>query len=119
MAAGFPHVHITTENRHLAYECCLVYEVITKRVAAMDDIRKGLSDVRVLGVTLLDLLTKFPELQNRVFPANGHKLSLKSLRMHLEYAEHHGDIKCMKALEWFQQYIADLDSTAGERHLPV
>ena len=44
MAAGFPHITVTCEQRHLAYECCLLYEVITKRIAALDDIHiKGCS----------------------------------------------------------------------------
>ena len=32
MSAGFPYISITKERKYLAYECCLLYEVITKRV---------------------------------------------------------------------------------------
>ena len=31
VAAGFPHIEVTNNNRELAYECCLTYEVITHR----------------------------------------------------------------------------------------
>ncbi len=30
IAAGYPRITIPADKRHLAYECCLVYEVITK-----------------------------------------------------------------------------------------
>jgi hypothetical protein len=43
--------------------------VLTKRLASLDDMRKGLSTVCVSGQTLLDLLEKWPELKQRVFPA--------------------------------------------------
>ena len=68
MAAGFPHITVSPERRHLAYECCLLYEVITKRIAALDDIRKGLQSVKVMGNTVLVLLSKWPELKGKFFP---------------------------------------------------
>ena len=68
MCAGFPHISINEEKRVLAYECCLLYEVVTKRVALLDDIRKGLRSVKVLGNTVLDLLSKWPELTKKFFP---------------------------------------------------
>lgn len=44
-SAGYPHLSITQERQHLAYECILLYEVITKRIPALDDLRKGLASV--------------------------------------------------------------------------
>lgn len=62
MSAGYPHLTITKERKHLAYECILLNEVVTKRIAALDDIRKGLGEVKVSGVSVLSLLEGFPEL---------------------------------------------------------
>ena len=42
MSAGYPHVRVTADRRRLAYECCLIYEVVPKRIPALNDIRKGL-----------------------------------------------------------------------------
>lgn len=67
-SAGYPHISVTEERRHLAYECILLYEVITKRIPALDDLRKGLASVKVSQTTLLDLLGKLPDVQQRVFP---------------------------------------------------
>ena len=36
-SAGYPHISVTEERRHLAYECILLYEVITKRIPSLDD----------------------------------------------------------------------------------
>jgi hypothetical protein len=49
----------------MAYECCLQHEVITKRVAALDDIRRRLGSVTVGNKTCLSLLEKWPELKTR------------------------------------------------------
>jgi hypothetical protein len=57
-ASGYPHITITTEKRHLAYECCLLHEVVTKRLPAFDDIRRVLTGVSALGTTCLDLLAR-------------------------------------------------------------
>ena len=56
MSSGYPHLTVTAERRHLAYECVLLYEVVTKRLAALDDIRQGFTSVSALGTTCLDLL---------------------------------------------------------------
>lgn len=68
MSAGFPHLSITPERRQLAFECCLVFEVITKRIATLDDIRKGMKTVQVLGVTILDIAAKEPSISDILFP---------------------------------------------------
>ena len=68
LASGFPYLEITAENRSLAYEYLLFYEVLTKRIPALEDIRKGLASVRVQGITLLDLLRIHPNLKEHVFP---------------------------------------------------
>ena len=106
-AAGYPHLEVTEQKRHFAYECCLVHEVITKRLPALDDIRKGLAEVNVTGITLLCLLERFPELQDRVFPAYSNDVSASALKMHLQYFES-TDEKCVQAQLWFDQYIDEL-----------
>ena len=68
LSSGYPHIAVTGVTRQLAFECCLLHEVITKRLAALDDIRKGLASVQISGITVLDLLRKYPELENYVFP---------------------------------------------------
>jgi len=55
MAAGFPHVTIIADRRHVVYECILLYEVVTKRILAMDELRWGFGEVKVCGVGLLSL----------------------------------------------------------------
>lgn len=65
ISSGFPHITVSENNRSMAYECCLVHEVITKRVAALDDIRRGLGSVTVRNKTCLNLLEKWPELKTR------------------------------------------------------
>ncbi len=61
------HLEVTEQNRHLAYECCLVHEVMTKMLPALDDIRKRLGEVNMIGITLLSTLERFPELQGESF----------------------------------------------------
>lgn len=107
-AAGYPHVEVTEQKRHFAYECCLVNEVVTKRLPALDDIRKGLTEVNVMGVTLLTLLERFPELQDRVFPAYSNVVSAVALKMMMKYSESTEE-KCIQAKMWFDQYIDELD----------
>lgn len=68
VSAGYPHLNITEGRQHLAYKCILLYEVVTKRIPAMDDLRKGFSAVKVSGMTLLDFyLTDFPNFSNVCF----------------------------------------------------
>ena len=59
-SAVYPHISVTEERRHLAYESILLYEVITKRIPALDELRKGLASVKVSQTKLLDLLGKLP-----------------------------------------------------------
>ncbi len=65
VSSGFPHICITKENRQMAYECCLIFEVIGKRLSALDDFRKGLGSIHVFSKSCLELLEKFPELSMR------------------------------------------------------
>lgn len=86
VSAGFPHISITAGRKHLAYECCLLYEVITKRVAALDDMRKGLQSVKVMGITPLDLLAKWPVLREMFFPgATSEAVDATALASHIIY----------------------------------
>ena len=80
---GYPHSSITEERQHLAYECILLYEVTTKRIAALDDLRRGLAFVEVSQTTLLDLLERLPDIQKRVFPPHTGKVDVMILKLHL------------------------------------
>ena len=59
---------MTEERQHLAYECILLYEVITKCIPALDDLGKGLASVKMSQTTLLGLLEGLPDFQKGVFP---------------------------------------------------
>jgi hypothetical protein len=97
-AAGYPHLEVTEQKRHLQYECCLVHEVVTKRLPALDDIRKGLGEVNVMGITLNpSLLERFPELQGRVFPACTSDVSASARIKGLSETTH-GFINLKKAI---------------------
>ena len=70
VSAGYPHLTVSPQRRQLAFECCVQYEVITKRISALDDMRKGLQSVIVLGNSILDLRMKWPALKEKLFPQN-------------------------------------------------
>lgn len=102
-----PSYSVTEERRHLAYECILLYEVITKRIPALDDLRKGLASVKVSQTTLLDLLGKLPEVQQRVFPPHTGKIDVMMLKLHLEWRETADPVN-QAAQQFFLQYIDEL-----------
>ena len=87
MSPGFAHITITEERRNLAYECILLSEVVTKRITALDDLRRGLGEVKVSGVSLLSLLERYPELQQRVFPKDLEITDEREMASHIQYDE--------------------------------
>ena len=107
MTAGFPHVTITEDRRHLAYECILLYEVVTKRIPALDDLRRGLEEVKVCGVGLLSLLERYPDLQQRVFPMDMGIIDEGKMISQMQYEESR-DPLCQRAGNFFRQYIDEL-----------
>lgn len=107
MSAGFPHITITEERRNLAYECILLSEVVTKRIPALDDIRRGLGEVKVSGVSLLSLLERYPELQQRVFPKDLEIIDEREMASHIQYDESSNPL-CQRARKFFEQYIEEL-----------
>ena len=108
VSAGYPHLNITEGRRHLAYECILLYEVVTKRIPAMDDLRKGFAAVKVSGMTLLDLLNRFPKLQQRVFPPNTWTVQANLLKLHIQW-EDCLDAMCQRGRQFLCQYIDEVD----------
>ena len=107
-SAGYPHISITVERQHLAYECILLYEVITKRIPALDDLRKGLAAVKVSGTTLLDLL-RFPDVQQRVFPPDTGRVNATVLKLHMQW-EDSVDPMRQSAKQFLLQYINELSN---------
>lgn len=108
MAAGFPHLEVTPGTRLLAYECCLTYEVITKRIPVLDDLRKGLRSEQVMGSSLLDLALIHPQVKQVVFPeANGH-IDLEDLRKLIKYDVADDDDDNMSK-DYLEKYFCDLD----------
>ena len=108
VSAGYPHLNITEGRRHLAYECILLYEVVTKRIPAMDDLRKGFATVKVSGMTVLDLLIRFPELQQRVFPPNTGTVQANLLKLHIQW-EDCLDAMCQRGRQFLCQYIDEVN----------
>lgn len=86
-SAGYPHLSIIEERQHPAYECIFLYEVITKRIPSLNDLRKGLASVKVSQKTLLDLLERLPDVQKLVFPPHTGKIDVMMLKLHLEGRE--------------------------------
>ena len=107
ISAGYPHISITEERRHLAYEWILVYEVITKHIPALDDLRKGLASVKVSQTTLLDLLGRLPDVQQRVFPPHTGKIDVMMIKLHIEWRETADPVN-QTAQQFFLQYIDEL-----------
>lgn len=105
-ASGFPYLEITADNRSLAYECFLQYEVITKRIPALEDIRKGLASVRVKGITLLDLLQTHPNLSAHVFP-QCNNIDPRMFRLAMEFDETNVDDE-KEAQVFLEKYINDV-----------
>ena len=100
-------MEITVKNRSLAYECFLLYEVTTKRIAALEDIRKGMASVRVKGITLLDLLRFHPNLIGRVFPQHNGSVDLLMLRLAMEFEEAHLEAE-KQAKVYMEKYMDDV-----------
>ena len=115
LGSGYPHITITGPTRQLAYECCISYEVCTKRLAALDDIRKGLTTVKASGITILDLLGRYPALEGIVFPTPSNKVNVTSLRCHLQY-EDEGNDESMAAKKFFEQFLDELNERGTSVH---
>ena len=79
MAAGFPYIEVNPCNPSQAYECVLTYEVVTKRLVVLDDLRKGLGSVRVMATSVTGLLQQHPKVQHLIFPAAKIKIAVKNL----------------------------------------
>lgn len=110
VAAGFPHIEVLPSNMSLAYECVLSYEVVTKRIPVLDDLRKGLDSVRVMATTGTDLVQQHPQVQQLIFPAAESQIEVSDLRQLIKYNET-DDSKAI-AVEFFEKYL-DLLNTRG------
>lgn len=94
-------------NRRETTPSILVYEVITKRIPALDDLRKGLASVKVSQTTLLDLLGRLPDVQQRVFPPHTGKIDVMMLKLHMEWRETADPVN-QTAQQFFLHYIDEL-----------
>ena len=106
-ASGFPYLEITAERRSMAYECLLLYEVVTKRIPAMEDIRKGLGSVRVKGITLLDLLRIHPNLTVNVFPQPNCIVDCTMLKSAMDFQDPKDDGES-QAYNFLERYVDDM-----------
>ena len=107
-SAGFPHIEVTPSNRLLAYECVLTYEVVTKRVTVLDDLRKGLDSVRVMGTSVLDLLQQNPQVQELIFPVAESRIEVSELKQLIKYDP--TDDSTSKVAEYFEKYLDELSA---------
>ena len=103
VAAGFPHIEVLPSNRSLAYECVLTYEVVTKRIPVLDDLRKGLDSVRVMATTGTDPVQQHPQVQQLIFPAAESQIEVSDLRQLIKYNET-DDSKAI-AVEFFDKHL--------------
>ena len=110
VASEFPHTEVLSSNRSLAYECVLTYEVVTKRIPVLDDLRKGLDSVHVMATTGTDLVQQHPQVQQLIFPAAESQIEVSDLRQLIKYNE--TDDSRAIAVEFFEKYL-DLLNTRG------
>lgn len=83
-----------------------LYEVVIKRIASLDNLRKGLGDIRVSGVSFLSLQERFPELQERVFRVTNARM----IRSYMKYdQESCNDPLRLEAQRFFEQYNDELE----------
>ena len=107
MSAGYPHISVTADRRHLAYECYLIHEVIMKQIPALDDIRKGLESVKFLGS---HLLISWPNIQTRFFPVpEAEVIDAVTLCSHFVY-EVDDNAASQEARTYFEKYLDKLGS---------
>lgn len=114
VSAGYPHLTISPERRQLAFECCLQYEVITKRITALDDMRKGLQGVKVWGNTILALLERWPDLKEKLFPRKSqNSIDLCEFTACIEFQI--GDFALAnKTRDYFEKYVDELNERGGK-----
>ena len=108
VSSGYPHVAVSATTRHLAFECCLLHEVFTKRLAALDDIRKGLATVKTHGISILDLVLTYPDLEKHMFPSYTAKVDVNVLKYHLEYETPYNE-KTTNACQYFEEYLEEVN----------
>lgn len=108
VSAGFPHIEVLPSNRSLAYECVLTYEVVTKRIPVLDDLRKGLDSVRVMATTGTDLVQQHPQVQQLIFSAAESKIAVSELRQLIKYNQTDGSTA--QAAEYFEKYLDELNT---------
>lgn len=102
MAAGFPYLELTSSNKSMTYECLLTYDVITKRLTVLDDLRKALCAKTTMGVTLLSLAYEHPDML--VFPDADSTINLQEL-MNLVTYEITDAIYKVSAREYMEKYF--------------
>ena len=86
----------------------LTYEVVTKRVAVLDDLRKGLDSVHVMGTCLLDLLQQNPQVQELIFPVAESRIEVSELKQLIKYDP--TDDSTSKVAEYFEKYLDELSA---------
>lgn len=86
----------------------LTYEVVTKRIPVLDDLRKGLDSACVMATTGTDLVQQHPQVQQLIFPAAESKIKVSELRQLIKYNQTDGSTA--QAAEYFEKYLDELNT---------
>lgn len=108
IAGGFSHIEVGPSTRLLAYECVLTYEVITKRLPVLDDLRNGLKSEQTMGLNLLDIALSHDKVKKLIFPEADSRIDLEDLIQLVRYDEADDDVK-VSAKRCMEKYLQDLD----------
>ena len=93
----------------------LTYEVITKRIAVLDDLRKGLDSVRVMATSTIDLAKQHPKVQQLIFPDAESTIDVYQLRQLIKYDDRTDESRA-KAAEYFEKYLDELNARGTYRY---
>ena len=115
-AAGFPYIEVNPSNRSEAYECVLTYEVVTKQIVVLDDLKKGLCSVSVMATSVADLVQQHLKVQQLIFPAAKSKVEVSRLRQLINYDLTNDSTA--KTAEYFEKYLDELN-TRGKLALKI
>lgn len=108
-SSGFPHIEINDGNKILAYECCLMHEVVTKRIPSLHHLREGLMSESCLGTNLLTLVSMHREVRDLLFPPPSNQVNLTQMKQIIQYDPsymHNPDAAAARDL--MNRYLEDL-----------
>lgn len=109
LSSGFPHIELTGKNRNLAYECILTFEVITKRIPMLDDLRQGLMSESALGINVMSLAGMHNEIKELLFPPVTEKIDLCEMKEMVKYECDMSNPDAVTAQVFLERYLCELN----------